>query len=204
MPQTNPLLAKREIPARERWQKALLVVLATAVVVGGAWYLTGATTRSEPSLLATLAAIAGLGLVVAGWLLLHRYETANTKEKNEAIRQRIADDRSGAGWTSRIGYNLRRFVFGIVILAGLLVSLAGLSVLAYQVYFYLKNGQWFPISVMSATAPYVPWLRNPQSWIGLYKLIRDALALCPLSVALIITGWMIAGLGSGIRGRVRR
>lgn len=204
MPQTNPLLAKREIPARERWQKALVVLALTVTIVGAAWYFTGPTAESDPLLLATLAAIAIFGLVVAGWLLLHKYETANTREKNEAIRQRIADDRSGAGWTSRIGYNLRRFIFGFVVFAGLLVAIAGLAVLAYQVFYYLRNGQWLSISVMSVGAPYIPWLRDPQSWIGLYRLVRDALTLCPLSLALVLLGWMIAGFGSGLRGRVRR
>jgi len=179
-------------------------MVVTGAVVAGAWLLFGATPDSDPAILAAFAAIAVFGVVVAGWLLLHRYEIGHTKERNEAIRQRIADDRSGAGWTSRIGYNLRRFVFGVVALVGLLVALAGLAVLAYQVYFYLRNGQWLPVSVMSAAAPHVPWLRDPRSWVGLHKLVRDALALCPLSLALVLLGWMIAGLGSGLRGRVRR
>lgn len=201
---TSPLLARREIPARERWQKALVVLLLTAALVSGAWWYFGASIDSDIRVLLPLAAIAVLGLGMSGYFAFHRYEDADSKEGKAAIRQRIADDRSGAGWTARIGFNLRRFVFGIVYLAGLLIAFAGILVLCYQGILFLKTGEWLSLSVFTVLAPYAPWLRDPQSWIGLYRLTRDALGLLPVSLALVVLGWLIAGFGSGLRQAVRR
>lgn len=201
---TSPLLARREIPARERWQKALVVLLLTAALVSGAWWYFGASIDSDIRVLLPLAAIAVLGLGMSGYFAFHRYEDADSKEGKAAIRQRIADDRSGAGWTARIGFNTRRFVFGIVYLAGLLIAFAGILVLCYQGILYLKTGEWLSLSVFGVLAPYVPWLRDPQSWIGLYRLTRDALGLLPVSLALVILGWLIAGFGAGLKQGVRR
>jgi len=201
---TSPLLARREISARERWQKALVVLLLTAAFVGGAWWYLGAGIDSDMRVLLPLAAVAVLGLGTAGYFAFHRYEDADSKEGKAAIRQRIADDRSGAGWTARIGFNLLRFVFGIVYLAGLLTAFAGILVLCYQGILFLKTGEWLSLSVFTVLAPYVPWLHDPQSWIGLYRLTRDALGLLPVSLALVVIGWLIAGFGSGLRQAVRR
>lgn len=202
--ETNPLLARRVIPGKERAQKALVVLLLTAALVGGGWYATDASPDSDVRLLAALAGAALLGLCLALYFGLHKYETARSKEDSQAIRERIADDRSGAGWLGRFGYALRRFVFGIVILAGLLVALAGLGILGWQVVDYLQSGEWHSRSALAALYQYVPWLRDPQSWHGLYKLVRQFLALLPLSLVLILAGWLIAGLGSALRGRVKR
>lgn len=197
-------MARRVIPARERWQKAAVVIALTAAVVAGVCWLTGVTLDSQPDRLLIPGAIALSGLVLATWLLLHRHESATTREGQAAIRERIDDDRSGAGWTARIGYNAKRAIFGLIVLAGLLVALAGVGILGYQAYLYLKFGEWRSISVFGALAPFVPWLANPQSWPGLYRIVHQALSLLPVSLSLVVLGWIIAGFAAGQRAAIRR
>jgi len=197
-------MARRVIPARERWQKAIVVIALTAVVVAGVCWLTGVTHESDPQGLLVPGAIALVGVALAAWFVLHRHESATTREGQSAIRERIDDDRSGAGWTARIGYNARRFVFGLVVLIGLLVALAGVGVFGYQVFLYLKFDEWRPISMFGALAPFVPWLANPQSWPGLYRIAHQALQLLPVSLFLVLLGWVIAGFAAGRRAAVRR
>jgi hypothetical protein len=68
------------------------------------------------------------------------------------------------------------------------IALAGLAVLGYQSFFWLKLGYWKPIAsklLLDEILPpnFLRWLHNPQSWIGLKKII------CPvfnLSLALLL------------------
>lgn len=197
-------MARRTIPARERWQKAAVVIVLTAAVVAAVCWLTGVTPDSAPRALLVPGALAFVGLALAAWFVLHRRESAITREGQAAIRQRIDDDRSGAGWTARIGYNAGRAVFWLIMLAGLLVALAGVAVFGYQVFLYLKFDEWRSISVFGVLAPYVPWLASPQSWPGLHRLVRQAFTLLPLSLCLILIGWVVAGFAAGRRAAVQR
>ena len=76
--------------------------------------------------------------------------------------------------------------------------------LGIQIYKYLKLGAWGPVSLLDVLAPHVPWLSNPQSWIGLHGIVRNACDIMPVSLALIILGWLVAGFGAALRQRVRR
>ena len=201
---TSPLLARREIPANERLQKALTALVATAAVVAGAWYLTGASPDSSILHLGGIALLTLAGLVLTAFVGLRRHESGRSKEDKQRIRERIADDRSGRGWLSRSAYNLRRFVFGVVIMAGWLVVISGAGLFCYQVFVFLKSGQWMSLDVLRLAYPYVSWLQDPQSWYGLHGIVVDFLGLVPVSLALIAAGWLVAGFGSALRGKVRR
>ena len=89
-------------------------------------------------------------------------------------------------------------------LIGLLVALAGLGVLGLQLFGYLKIGEWKSVSLLSVASPQLPWLDNPQSWFGLHDIVRDALGIMPLSLTLILVGWLIAGSGSAMRERIAK
>ena len=74
------------------------------------------------------------------------------------------------------------------------IVLSGLTVLGYQSFFWLKLGQWKPITsrlLLDKVLPvsFFQWLHSPYSWIGLKKIIYPvfnfSLALLLLLVGLI-------------------
>jgi hypothetical protein len=189
--QTSPVMARRVIPAKERLQKALITFVTTAATVGAAWVLLDLSRDSDPKYLAIVAGISVLGLAYTLYFAFKKHESASTKEGNRAIRERIDDDRSGAGWTARIAYNIRRFLCGIIVFSGLLVSLAGVGVIGFQVYGYLRIAEWQSISVFSVVVDIVPWLQSPG--IGRLADCRFRLALegphyASISLKLLVPG----------------
>lgn len=201
---TNPILGRRDIPATERLQKALATLVVTAFAVAGAWLLTGASTDSDPLHLAGIAALALIGLTASTYFGLKKYETGRDKEQTRAIRERIGDDRRGGSWVGRIGFSTRRLLFGTVFFAGVAIALCGVALLCLQAYGFLKSGDWPSYSLLRAAWPHVDWLRNPQSWYGLHRIVYDFLNIVPASLALLIVGWLVAGIGSAFKGRIRR
>lgn len=202
--ETSPLLARRVIPRTERLQKALAVLLVTIVAVVAAWTLMGSSLEVKPAYLIALGIVAMSGLSLSAYFWFKKEEAASSKQEGRFVRRRIDDDRQGRGWTSRIGYNTRRFLGGLVVLAGALIVLAGLGVLGLQIFGYLKVGKWQSVSLLGIASPYFPWLINPQSWFGLHDIATDALGLMPLSLALVLIGWLVAGFGSALRDRAAR
>ena len=200
--ETNPLLARRVIPTKERLQKALLALLLTAGAVAGAWVFVGAWFEFDQRYLLALAGIAAFGVSLSAYFWFKKEERATTKENGVSVRRRIDDDRQGRTWVSRLTYNFKRFLAGVVILIGVLIVLAGLGVLCLQVFGYLKTGDWKPVSTLSVVSPLFSWLQNPQSWFGLHDIVRNMLGLMPLSLALVLLGWLVAGFGSALRQRV--
>lgn len=200
--ETNPLLARRAIPTRERLQKTLVVLLLTVGAVTGIWLLTGASFDLDRRHLLALASIAALGLSLSAYFWFKREERATTKENGVLIRRRIDDDRQGRTWVSRLTYNIKRFLAGVVMLIGVLIILAGLGVLCLQVFAYLKTGDWKSVSALSVASMQFSWFKNPQSWFGLHDIVSDMLGILPLSVALVLLGSLVAGFGSALRQRV--
>ncbi len=71
-----------------------------------------------------------------------------------------------------IGQKIRKFC----LLISFSISLSGIAVLVYQICFRLKQGYWKSFGsrlvwnkVMPAS--FFQWLRNPNSWLGLNKII---------------------------------
>lgn len=202
--ETSPLLARREIPWKERLQKTLIVLVLTALALAGTWMITDGSLDNEPPYLLSFAGAALLSLCISAYFLFKKEERAKTKEESQALRGRIEDDRSASGWVSRFGYSTRRFLAGMVVLGGALVVVAGIGVLGLQIYRYLRVGEWISMSLFDFLSPHVSWLGNPQSWFGLYRIVKGAFEIMPLSLAVILVGWLIAGFGSALRQRVRR
>lgn len=200
--ETNPLLARRVIPKRERLQKALVVLLLTAGAVAGAWVFAGASFEFNPPHLLAFAGVAAFGLSLSAYFWFKKEERATTKENGVFIRRRIDDDRHGRTWVSRLTYNVKRLLAGVVILIGVLIVLAGLGVLCLQVFGYLKTGDWRSVSTLSVASPLFSWLQNPRSWFGLHDIVSNMLGILPLSLALVLLGWLVAGFGSALRQRV--
>ena len=199
--ETNPLLARRVVPLRERLQKAFAMLLVTATVIGGATYFGGLTLDSDPRLLAGLLLASITGLAATLYLALRKHETGRSKEEKQAIRRRIRDDRSGTHWVTRLPRGLWRFFWGAVLVLGILVSLSGLGVLAWQTVGYLQTGSWPRMSVFTVLAPHLPWFTHPDSWLGLHALVTKAARLLPIWVLLLALGWFIGGIGAALRGK---
>ena len=81
----------------------------------------------------------------------------------------------------------------IVNIFGVLLILAGLVIVGFQVFLYFKDGQWteLPLLDLAVFGPekFVLWLNNPTSWIGLHKIIYGLLNLIPLSMCSVLVGW---------------
>ena len=200
--ETNPLLARRVIPTKERLQKALVVLALTAVAVAAAWAFAGASFELDRRHVLVLASMAAFGLSLSAYFWFKREEQATTKENGAFIRRRIDDDRQGRTWVNRLAYNVKRFLAGVLILLGVLIVLAGIGVFCLQVFAYLKTGDWKPVSTLSVASLQFSWLKNPQSWFGLHDIVSDMLGILPLSLALVLLGLLIAGFGSALRQRV--
>jgi hypothetical protein len=86
----------------------------------------------------------------------------------------------------------------MAVIAGLFVSagvLSFLGILGWQVVHYLKEGVWFPVSVVDGLE-YVgfEWALNPSSWIGLHNVLN----IVNLGFAIMICGWVVAGVLASI------
>jgi len=83
---------------------------------------------------------------------------------------------------SRIFQQTTIIIFGILSLASFL---AGASILVYQVYMYLKGGDWLSFSIISMLNYFGSgWSSNPSNWIGLWK----ALDKVPLTIFSVVLG----------------
>ncbi len=202
--ETNPILGRRAIPRKERLQKSLTVILLASAVLGCAWVFGEGRIRSHPAYLGAFGVTALLALGTAAYLWFKKEELPRTKAEGQAIRDRIRDERQGQSWLGRIGFNVRRALSGLIVTVGYCTVASGLGVLGFQVYGFLRYGQWRSVSVFDLAAPRVAWLEDPQSWFGLYRIAREGLEFLPLSVALLLVGWLVAGFGSALRQRVRR
>ena len=100
------------------------------------------------------------------------------------------------------------FVFaGILLSFGLfgdLILLIGLGILAYQCFLWLQNGVWTEYDLFSVfnyvfeNTEVHQWMINPESWLGLQKLLMWFLETIPVSLALMVPGFSIAISAIGI------
>lgn len=76
--------------------------------------------------------------------------------------------------------------------AGVLVALSGVGIIGFQIFIFLKGGTWVPLSMLELM-PVIPsdlatWLRYPESWLGLHKIVYGFLGTMPLSLLALIIG----------------
>lgn len=75
------------------------------------------------------------------------------------------------------------------------VALSGVAVLVYQICFWLKQGYWKPLGSRLVLDKVLPatlfqWLRNPNSWLGLNKII-SLIFNSPLALFLFVFGLVV-------------
>ncbi len=78
------------------------------------------------------------------------------------------------------------------LLIPLSIVLSGLTVLGYQSFFWLKLGQWKPITsrlLLDKVLPinFFQWLHSPYTWVGLKKLVFQIVDLS-LAMFLLLVG----------------
>ena len=83
---------------------------------------------------------------------------------------------------------------------GVLVVLAGFLIVGWQIFVYLKHGEWveLPLLVLAALGPekFAFWLANPSSWLGLHKLIYGLLKFFPVSLFAVLVGAAMTAYGA--------
>jgi hypothetical protein len=72
-----------------------------------------------------------------------------------------------------------------------------LGLVGYQVFLWIKDGVWSEFATMEVfnflfeNTLLAQWLVNPESWLGLQKIIEWLLYNIPVSVALILPSIMV-------------
>ncbi len=182
---TNRLMAEREISSRERLQKTVAAVLVYAVGAGALWYINGGWPRQlSPVVIAALAASIVWVAYIVKFATATR-ETASSKEGIRLVRMRIADDRAGKTWVSRIGLNAKLLLLKLVFVAGLAIAAGGLYILGKQVYTFATRKIWVPVAILEYVRPYVDWLFTKDIWIDGQRAV--ILALNWLSAGFVFT-----------------
>ncbi|MEJ1381607.1 MAG: hypothetical protein RPT95_11710 [Candidatus Sedimenticola sp. (ex Thyasira tokunagai)] len=80
---------------------------------------------------------------------------------------------------------------------GVFLIFAGIGLFGFQIFMYLKHGEWFelPLTILISFGPekLVSWLSNPTSWQGLHKIIDGALELMPIPLFSVVAGSVMVG-----------
>jgi len=92
---------------------------------------------------------------------------------------------------------LSKSLYTGTVLSGCAILLTGFFIIFRQLFVWLKNGEWRDMSLLKGVLytdidPIVSWLTHPQSWFGVHTIIHWVLISFPLSLFLIIVGFVIA------------
>ncbi len=80
------------------------------------------------------------------------------------------------------------FIVAIFVWGGLL---GGLGIIGWQVYSYLRSGEWIGVSIITGLQNIdMEWAHNPGSWVGLYQVLD----LINLGVAVWISGLILGAV----------
>lgn len=193
--ETNPLLAHRVIPLRERVEKTIVAVVVYASVLGGLYWYHGEIPErfSREFFIA-----AGVSIFLFSYVILSmfKHERATDKQRVRMIRMRIDDDRSGRHWTSRIGLHVQLSIGRVVMLVGIAMILFGLYVFGKQVYVWATAKAWVPASTLQYIRPYIDWLFTKDIWIAGQKAVIWLLHRVHVSVPLGLLGALLAAQGA--------
>ena len=62
-------------------------------------------------------------------------------------------------------------LFECVLMSAGFGILSALGVLGYQIYWYLRLGEWYTLSIISGLRRlHVQWAFHPNEWFGVYKI----------------------------------
>jgi len=87
---------------------------------------------------------------------------------------------------------------------GGMILLAGIGLLSYQSLLWLQSGVWteYPLlavfNFLFENTALHQWIVNPESWIGMQKMLLWILESIPVSLALMVPGFSITIMAGGI------
>ena len=142
------------------------------------------------------------------WIQWININLDNAKEFYEEVKMNLREIISQI--VSRVSKELRFFIsrlttvdffcgsiiLGIMAFASLFLAF-GLGLVGYQVFLWIKDGVWSEFATMEVfdflfeNTLLAQWLDNPESWLGLQKIIEWLLYNIPISVALIVPSIMV-------------
>jgi len=201
--ETSGVLAQRRISGKERWQKAVALLVLTVAVLGVLWVCSDGRLLTERAWTFWAGVVFVAGLAAALLVGLRSGESARNKEAARLLRMRIEDDREGKSWVRRLPFQARLALARLVVTAGLLCVVAGAGLLLWQAYTFLSAGYWPKMSLLEVARGFVPWLDAPRTWLQLHELAVALLGVVPAPVAAVFAGLLIAGAGNALLGRFR-
>ena len=142
------------------------------------------------------------------WIQWININLDNAKEFYQEVKINLREIISQT--ISRVSKELRFFIsklttvdffcgsitLGIMAFASLFLAF-GLGLVGYQVFLWIQNGVWSEFATIEVfnflfeNTLLAQWLDNPESWLGLQKIIEWLLYNIPISVALIVPSIMV-------------
>ena len=142
------------------------------------------------------------------WIQWININLDNAKEFYEEVKINLREIISQT--ISRVSKELRFFIsklttvdffcgsitLGIMAFASLFLAF-GLGLVGYQVFLWIQDGVWSELAAIEVfnflfeNTLLAQWLDNPESWLGLQKIIEWLLYNIPISVALIVPSIMV-------------
>ena len=200
---TNRLMAEREISSRERLQKTVAGVIVYVAGAGAIWYFNnGWPELGSPVFFVALAA----SIIWTAYIVkfaITRQETAVSKDGIRMVRMRIADDRAGKTWLSRIGLNGKLLALKVVFLAGLVVVGGGLYILGRQVYTFAMTQTWVPVAIADFMRPVVMWLATKDIWLTGQTILIKTLQWLSAGFVFVFLGAVVALYGLSTMDKVK-
>ena len=100
-------------------------------------------------------------------------------------------------------------LFGLFVIwtgmAGVFMCLAGILILGWQVYVFLKFGTWLSKPLLGLVLEVVDsnasWLVKPQSYPAVHVVLTSILSFIPLSMFLIAAGLTLIAAAHAVGGR---
>ena len=142
------------------------------------------------------------------WIQWININLDNAKEFYQEVKINLREIISQT--ISRVSKELRFFIsklttvdffcgsitLGIMAFASLFLAF-GLGLVGYQVFLWIQDGVWSELAAIEVfnflfeNTLLAQWLDNPESWLGLQKIIEWLLYNIPISVALIVPSIMV-------------
>ena len=142
------------------------------------------------------------------WIQWININMDNAKELYEEVKINLREITSQI--ISKVSKELRFFIsklttvdffcgsitLGIMAFASLFLAF-GFGLVGYQVFLWIKDGVWSEFTIIEVfnflfeNTLMAQWLDNPESWLGLQKIIEWLLYNIPVSVALIVPSIMV-------------
>lgn len=90
-------------------------------------------------------------------------------------------------------------------MAGVFLCLAGILILGWQVYVFVKFGTWLSKPLLGLVLDFVDlntsWLVHPQSYAAAHVVLTGVLGFIPVSVFLIVAGLSLITAAHAVGGR---